>query len=295
MERGAQGLRARQSAECERSAGACRGIYGPGGRCWRTAPPRAPPRRRIAERGSARTAGARFTVEAPSAAAGAYLGALPQAHSAERARSPSSTGSTMSRRAILSSPRAKAFSRSSTSSATPPPAWPPTRARPRISTPWPSSRKSLDVSIPQVGLTTFRMPYTPVTFGSIRRHFARRSVRSGAHHADPRLGGGQGRGVRECRPVEARPLFPARGRGHARGGRARMPRGAQRLRHLRRLDARQDRGRRRRCRGVHEPPVRQQLVQSRRRPLALRDTAAATTASSTTTAWWRAPRRTAST
>ena len=26
--------------------------------------------------------------------------------------------------------------------------------------------KSLDVSIPQVGLTTFRMPYTPVTFGS---------------------------------------------------------------------------------------------------------------------------------
>jgi sarcosine oxidase subunit alpha len=27
--------------------------------------------------------------------------------------------------------------------------------------------KSLDVSIPQVGLTTFRMPYTPVTFGSM--------------------------------------------------------------------------------------------------------------------------------
>src|SRR5258708_15610864 len=27
--------------------------------------------------------------------------------------------------------------------------------------------KHLDVAIPQVGLTTFRMPYTPVTFGSM--------------------------------------------------------------------------------------------------------------------------------
>ena len=106
------------------------------------------------------------------------------------------------------------------------------------------------------------------------RHFARRSVRSGAHHPDPRLGAGPGRGVRECRPVEARALFSAGGRGHARRGGARMPRGAQRLRNIRCLDARQDRGRRPRCGRIHEPPVHQQLVEPGRRPLALRDPAA---------------------
>jgi sarcosine oxidase subunit alpha len=64
------------------------------------------------------------------------------------------------------SPRAKAFSRSSTSSATPPPAWPPIRARPRISMPWRSSRRISRSPFRKSGLTTFRMPYTPVTFGS---------------------------------------------------------------------------------------------------------------------------------
>ena len=49
-----------------------------------------------------------------------------------------------------------------------------------------------------------------------RRHGARRSVRAGAPHADPRLGRGARRGVRECRHLAARPLLPARRRGHAR-------------------------------------------------------------------------------
>jgi sarcosine oxidase subunit alpha len=79
---------------------------------------------------------------------------------------PSSTGSTTSPPRIWRWPRAKASSRSSTSSATPPPAWPPIRARPRISTPWHRRAEARQVAIPKVGLTTFRMPYTPVTFGS---------------------------------------------------------------------------------------------------------------------------------
>ena len=108
----------------------------------------------------------------------------------------------------------------------------------------------------------------------LRRHFARRFVRSGARHADSRLGAGARRGIRECGAVEARALFSARRRGHACRGGARMPRGAQRLRHFRCLHARQDRGRRRRRRGIHEPAVHQQLEQPRGRPLALRNTAA---------------------
>ena len=42
--------------------------------------------------------------------------------------------------------------------------------------------------IPQVGLTTFRMPYTPVTFGTFAGYERARPVRSGAHDADARLG-----------------------------------------------------------------------------------------------------------
>ena len=97
--------------------------------------------------------------------------------------------------------------------------------------------KNLDVPIPQVGLTTFRMPYTPVTFGSfagISRGDLFDPVRTTPTHGWAEA---QGRGVRERRALEARALFPARRRGHARRGGARMPGGAQRLRHFRRLDA----------------------------------------------------------
>ena len=37
----------------------------------------------------------------------------------------------------------------------------------------------------EVGLTTFRLPYTPVTFGAFAGACARRSVRSDSPHADP--------------------------------------------------------------------------------------------------------------
>ena len=43
----------------------------------------------------------------------------------------------------------------------------------------------MDKAIPQVGLTTFRPPYTPVTFGSFRRPFARPALRPDPPHADP--------------------------------------------------------------------------------------------------------------
>ena len=87
--------------------------------------------------------------------------------------------------------------------------------------------KRSDKPIPEVGLTTFRMPYTPVTFGSSPAVARGDLFDPGAHDADARLGGGAGRGVRGCRPVEARALLPARRRGHAARGRARMPGGAQ--------------------------------------------------------------------
>ncbi len=74
--------------------------------------------------------------------------------------------------------------------------------------------------------------------------------------------------------MEARALLPAGRRGHARRGRARVPGGAQRLRHFRRLDARQDRGGRPGCRGVPEPPLRQRFFRPRRGTLPLRHPAA---------------------
>ena len=109
-------------------------------------------------------------------------------------------------------------------------------------------RRARQGRCPQVGLTTFRPPYTPVTFGAFAGHARGDLFDPIAHDADPRLGRGARRRVRGCRPVEARLVLPAGRRGHARGGRPRVPRGARRRRHVRRLDARQDRGRRARTR-----------------------------------------------
>ena len=117
---------------------------------------------------------------------------------------------------------AKACARSSTSSASPPTAWRPTRARPRTCTAWPSPPRRWARTFRQVGLTTFRAPYTPVTFGAIVNHGARRAVRPDAQDGDPSLGRGQWRGVRGCRPVEARLVFPEARRGHACRGQPRM-------------------------------------------------------------------------
>ena len=92
-----------------------------------------------------------------------------------------------------------------------------------------------------IGTTTFRPPYTPVTFGAIAGRNRERAVRPGPHHADPRLARRARRGVRGCGPVEAAALLPARRRGHARRRRARVPGRARGGRHVRRHHARQDR------------------------------------------------------
>ncbi len=103
---------------------------------------------------------------------------------------------------------------------------------------------------------------------------ARRAVRSRAHDADARGRRAPRRGVRGRRPVEARALLPARRRGHACGGRARMPRRADRRRHLRCLDARQDRGGRAGRGRIPEPALRQRLLGPRAGALPLRHAAA---------------------
>ena len=95
--------------------------------------------------------------------------------------------------------------------------------RPRL-----SSRRASSKPIPKVGLTTFRMPYTPITFGSFAglRSAASCSTPSAPRPHTPGLTARRRR-VRGCRPLEARPLLPARRRGHARRRRARVPRRPQ--------------------------------------------------------------------
>ncbi len=172
----------------------------------------------------------------------AWLGAAPGRGCRTRRSRPSSTSRTTSPPRTSAWRCARACARSSTSSASPPTAWRPTRARPRTCTAWRSRPKTLGKEIPEVGLTTFRAPYTPVTFGAIVNHARGPLFDPTRKTRDPSLGGGAWRGVRGCRPVEARLVFPARRRGHACGGQPRMRDGAQGRRPVRRLDARQDRG-----------------------------------------------------
>ena len=97
----------------------------------------------------------------------------------------------------------------------------------------------------------------------------RRPVRSGTRDAHPRLGRGARRRVRGCRAVEARLVLPGQGRGHACRGGPRVRGRAPECRHLRCLDARQDRGGRARRGRVHEPHLHQCLGEARARPLPL--------------------------
>ena len=103
-----------------------------------------------------------------------------------------------------------------------------------------------------------------------RRTGARRPVRSHPPDADPRLGRGAGRRVRGRGLVEAGLVFSSNRRNDARGGRARVPRDPRRRRPVRRLDPRQDRGRRPGRGGLSRTHVRQRLLETRGRPLPLR-------------------------
>ena len=81
-------------------------------------------------------------------------------------RSASSTGRTTSRSTTSRWRRAKATGRSSISSATRRSAWAPTRARCPTSSGSRCWRKQLGRPIAEVGTTTFRPPYTPVSLGA---------------------------------------------------------------------------------------------------------------------------------
>jgi sarcosine oxidase subunit alpha len=150
-----------QSAENERSAGACRGVFDLAEALATGRAPARPPR--LPDPPGRST---RFVVEANFAATMPIWARCPLPR--EFAKPSTILRRLAARRDHQGSALAtrEAFSPSSTSSAIPPRAWPPIRARPRISMPWPSSRRRSRSPFPQVGLTTFRMPYTPVTFGS---------------------------------------------------------------------------------------------------------------------------------
>ena len=122
----------------------------------------------------------------------------------------------------------------------------------------------------EVGHTTFRMPYTPVTFGALAGRGAGRSVRPGAADAAARMGSGARRGVRGCRHLEARALLSSRRRRRCSGGGARVPRGAQRGRPARRQHTGQDRGGRPGRGGVPRSDLHRRLQRPGARALPLR-------------------------
>jgi sarcosine oxidase, subunit alpha len=148
------------SAECERSAGACRGVYdlaevlADGAAAGAAAAPEPSHAQR------------RFEVQAVARSSEACLGALPQTNS------PSSDKSFVdwqhdvttrdlalaTREGFQSIEHVKRYT--TTGMAT-------DQGKTSNLNAMAIVAKSLEVSIPQVGLTTFRMPYTPVTFGSL--------------------------------------------------------------------------------------------------------------------------------
>ena len=142
-------------------------------------------------------------------------------------------------------------------------------------------RRRSDKPIPQVGLTTFRPPYTPVTFGALRRPCARRAVRPDPHARRSTTGP---RRTAPCSRMSASGSAPGTSRRPARTctppSPANAARCARRRRPVRRLDARQDRGRRPGRGRVPEPHLHQRLDEARARPLPLRPDAATRTASS---------------
>jgi sarcosine oxidase, subunit alpha len=148
------------SAEQERSAGACRGIYDlaevldDGAACGAALCPR--------PNSSAR----RFNVQAEKRSSQTYLGALPQAASPSGAKSfvdwqhdvTTRDLALATREGFQSIEHVKRYT--TTGMAT-------DQGKTSNLNAMAIVAKSLNVPIPQVGLTTFRMPYTPVTFGSL--------------------------------------------------------------------------------------------------------------------------------
>jgi sarcosine oxidase, subunit alpha len=147
------------SAECERSAGACRGIYAlaevlaDGAAAGAAAAPEPTHARR------------RFDVDAVERNSTGYLGALPQASPPSRHKSfvdwqhdvTTRDLGLATREGFQSIEHVKRYT--TTGMAT-------DQGKTSNLNAMAIVAKSLKVSIPQVGLTTFRPPYTPVSFGS---------------------------------------------------------------------------------------------------------------------------------
>jgi sarcosine oxidase subunit alpha len=148
------------SAECEQSAGACRGIYclaevlADGSRAGAASAP------------EHNHAPRRFEVDTLNRRSGAYLGALPQTSPPGAGKSfvdwqhdvTTSDLALASREGFESIEHVKRYT--TTGMAT-------DQGKTSNLNAMAIVAENLGVAIPQVGLTTFRMPYTPVTFGSL--------------------------------------------------------------------------------------------------------------------------------
>jgi sarcosine oxidase, subunit alpha len=148
------------SAECERSAGACRGVYdladvlADGAACGAASVPQPNQGPR------------RFIVEAPKRASHAYLGALPQAKPPSRDKSfvdwqhdvTTRDLALATREGFQSIEHVKRYT--TTGMAT-------DQGKTSNLNAMAIVAKNLDVALPKVGLTTFRMPFTPISFGSM--------------------------------------------------------------------------------------------------------------------------------
>ena len=126
---------------------------------------------------------------------------------------------------------------------------------------------------PQVGLTTFRPPYTPTTFGAFAGYHQDATFEVTRRTPIDPWAEAHGAVFEPVALWRRAWYFPRPGEDmHAAVNRECRATRASR-RHLRRLDARQDRGRRPRRRHLHGADVHQPLGEARGRPLPLRPAA----------------------
>ncbi len=118
------------------------------------------------------------------------------------------------------------------------------------------------ISVPEVGTTTFRPPYTPVTIGAFSGIDKGDFLDPDPQDAAAFLARAARRAVRERRPVAPRLVLSEARREHARRGQPRGQGGAHLGRHRRCLDAGQDRHPGTRRRLVPQQGLHQRLVQA---------------------------------
>ena len=138
---------------------------------------------------------------------------------------------------------ARASAMSSTPSATPRTAWRPIRANFRYQCHRHPRRGAQGISPAEVGTTTFRPFYTPVTFGALAGAHRGRALPAGSQVAAAWLGQSERRRLRRFRPLVSLGLFSrvTAKRPGARASDREVLNVRAQCRALRRLDARQDR------------------------------------------------------